>query len=639
MRATIIFIGFLFGFIFSQPALAQKGLHTKSKKAIEYYREADNHRVRMQYQTAEQLIQVAIKKDDKFQEAYMILALIYRATGRIDEAVSQMEFAKSLDEKNSIVLYELAKLYLRQGKYNEVLTTTREYLASSPTYDRRIEDAKKMEATAEFAIHHMNDASLYNPHPLSDTVNAFPTQYFPVVTVDKSAILFTRRFGASMDFDEDLVISYKKDDGQWGFAKSLSRNINTDGNEGTCTLSADGRTLIFTSCFGRPGYGSCDLYVSKKIGDEWTVPVNLGPKINTRAWESQPSLSADGRTLYFVSDRHKGDVGHRDLYVSILDDQDEWTSAKALSEEVNSMGDEVSPFIHPNGVTLYFASNGLMGFGGFDIFRTEKTDTGWTTPVNMGYPLNNSEDQLSLFITSDGEQGYYSHEDIFENQKRSILYEFDVPEETQVKYKTSYVKGHVYDAKTQKPIKAEIELFDLKKVQKISQVKSDSVSGDYLMVLTEGAEYALYVDKKGYLFKSMSFNYEKGTEKPVEVDIFLNPISEGTSVILNNIFFKLDSYELENKSTTELDRLIRFLKINDQIKVEIGGHTDDLGSDEYNKKLSLQRAESVYKYLVSHGIPKAQLRYQGYGKTQPAVPNTSEINRQYNRRIEFKVVK
>ncbi|UII27084.1 OmpA family protein [Fulvivirga maritima] len=634
MKFFTILIGCLFCFLGS--SFAQ--FHTKSKKAIAYYREADNHRVRAQYKAAEELLQQALKKDDEFQEAYMLLALVYQSTGRLEEAEKQMTHAISLDEKNSLVLFELSKLYLRLGKYHEVLETINSYLASSPTNRNRIRDARKIKENAEFAVQNLNDPSLFNPHPLSDTVNAFPTQYFPIVTVDQNAIIFTRRLGASMDYDEDLVISYKQEDGSWGFAKSLSKNINTDGNEGTCTLSADGRTLIFTSCFGRPGYGSCDLYMSKKIGDEWTDPVNLGPKINSRAWESQPSLSADGRTLYFVSNRHTGDVGHRDIYVSHKDENDEWSSPENLGGAINTIGEKISPFIHPNGVTLYFASNGHTGFGGFDIFSSEKTEDGWTPAKNMGFPINNSEDQLSLYITADGTKGYYSHEDLLVDQRRSILYEFDVPADSRVKYKTSYVKGQVFDAKTKAPINAEIQLFDLKRNKKVSQVSSDSISGDYLMVLTEGAQYGLYVEKSGYLYKSLSFNYEEQTEEPVTMDIYLDPINVGMKVVLNNIFFELDSYQLHNTSSTELNRLIDFLSHNSIIRVEISGHTDDSGSKEYNQNLSLKRAESVYNYLIKNGISSKQLSYKGYGQSSPAYPNTSDKNRQLNRRIEFKVV-
>jgi outer membrane protein OmpA-like peptidoglycan-associated protein len=421
---------------------------------------------------------------------------------------------------------------------------------------------------------------------------------------------------------------------------SLSKNINTPLNEGTCTISADGRRLIFTSCSGRDGVGSCDLYESRKVGDVWTTPKNLGRNVNTNEWESQPSLSADGRTLYFVSDRRSG-LGRRDIWISKLDESGTWTRAVNAGKEINSIFDEISPFIHANDKTLYFASNGLPGFGGYDIFFAERDSSTWETPKNIGNVVNDHDDQFSFFITADGQKGYYSHEETLPSGfSRSKIYEVEIPKESQVRFRSNYVKGIIRDKVSREPLSATIELINIEKNTMVSLVESDSVSGEYLMVLTQGAEYALYVNKRGYLFKSYNFNYSAVTDfKPIIIDIDLERAAEGSMAVLNNIFFDVDKYDLKSKSMTELQKLARFMQENPQIRVEVSGHTDNSGQPAYNKQLSERRAFSVYNYLIQQGILKNRLVPVGYGADRPIAGNDSEAGRQQNRRIEFRIIK
>jgi outer membrane protein OmpA-like peptidoglycan-associated protein len=461
------------------------------------------------------------------------------------------------------------------------------------------------------------------------------------LTADQQELIFTRRLGPGGNDDEDLVVSKKISNGSWSMPSSISPNINSELNEGTCAISADGRKLIFTSCVGREGFGSCDLFESTKIGEVWSQPKNLGINVNSAEWESQPSLSADGRTLYFVSDR-RGGLGRRDIWVSTLNEKGQWTKAKNAGKPINTVYDEISPFIHVNNRTLYFASNGLAGFGGYDIFYTERdTSAGWTSPVNMGSPINTHEDQFSLFITADGKKGYYSHEEPRPaGYSVSFIYEIEIPEDQQVKFKSNYVKGIVRDKATKKPLLAKIELINLKGNETESLVESDSLSGKYLMILTQGAEYALYVNKPGYLFKSLNFNYSEVRDfQPITLDIELERVTEGTIAILQNIFFDVDKYELKEKSKTELQKISRFLNDNPTVRVEIGGHTDNVGAIGYNKQLSEKRAQSVYQYLISNGIDAKRLIPKGYGPEKPVSTNETEDGRQANRRIEFKIVR
>jgi outer membrane protein OmpA-like peptidoglycan-associated protein len=625
-------------------AYAQMPLATKSKKAIEFYTEADNYRVRGQFSQAIGLLKQALEKDRNFVEAYYRLGIIYMTLKDFPQAIKHLETGLGLTadiRKQKIFWYDLGESYFTVGEYEKAEKTISEFLKAETQNRQKIDRAKLLMNNIAFARNSKNNASAYKLKPLSDTVNAFVMQYFPVLTADQQELIFTRRMGGGPNDDEDLVISRKNARGRWQEPQSLSKNINTRLNEGTCTISADGRKLIFTSCVGRQGHGSCDLYQSFRVGDEWTEPKNLGPNVNSSEWESQPSLSADGRTLYFVSDR-RGGAGRRDIWMSILNEKGQWTRAKNAGKPINTIYDEISPFIHVNNRVLYFASNGLTGFGGYDIFSSERdTAFAWSPPQNMGSPINNHEDQFSLFITADGKKGYYSHEEARDGgYSTSQIFEIEIPEENQIRYKSNYVKGVVRDKETRRPLAAGIELINLETNETESLITSDSISGAYLIVLTQGAEYALYVNRREYLFQSLNFNYSQVQDyEPIILDIDLEKATEGTTAVLQNIFFDVDKFDLKEKSVTELQKILRFMKENPRIRVEISGHTDNSGAVLYNLQLSEKRAQSVYDYLVTNGIDSRRLQPKGYGPNRPLSDNNSEAGRQKNRRIEFKLIR
>jgi outer membrane protein OmpA-like peptidoglycan-associated protein len=375
------------------------------------------------------------------------------------------------------------------------------------------------------------------------------------------------------------------------------------------------------------------LYESKKEGEQWRRPVSLGPNVNSSFWEAQPSVSADGNELYFVSDR-KGGVGGYDIWYSKKDSLGRWTRAVNVGKPINTKFDEIAPYIHVNNRNLYYASNGLPGFGGFDIYVSEK-DGRWQEPKNMGAPLNDYEDQYSFIVTSDGTNAFYSRE---EGRMKSKIYHTNIPKELQIKSRGNVVKGIVSDNQTKKFIHSEIELFDLKTNQRISAFTSDSLNGRYLTVVPGKSEYAFHVSEPGYLFYSLHFNYEeKDQDQPLVIDIALQPITKNAVTVLNNIFFEFNKFEINPKSFTELDEVVKFLNLNPSIKVEISGHTDNVGNESYNQQLSLKRAQSVVDYFSAKGIAPTRLAQIGYGSKKPIKPNDTEENKQVNRRIEFRI--
>ena len=614
----------------------QLTLSSKSRKAIAYYEEADNYRVRRQFDQAIALLELSIKKDNKFIEAYLRLASIYHATEALNLAKANYQKAIDLapnDIKYANVYLSITEVLITLEEYDYANRNIEKYLSYKQKNQKKNERAMLLRNQAVYAMNYIDKRLPFNPTALNINVNQFAMQYFPIVTADEDKLLYTKRDGNSPYDDEDIMISMKDENGNWGIPESISSNINSALNEGTCAISADGRTLVFTSCQGRKGYGSCDLYISSKNGENWSVPENIGATVNSSAWESQPSLSADGRTLYFVSNR-KGGLGGRDIWMT-KQNQGKWTTPVNLGDKINTRNEEVSPFIHPNNKTLYFASDGLAGFGGFDIYYSElDADKKWTPIQNIGYPINRGTNQMSLIITADGSKGLYSDSG-GKNQHRSIINQFDVPEKIRIKHKSHYVKGLISDRTDNRPLKSQIQLYDLLNNELIGEVSSDSLTGEYLMVLTEGGKYALYAEKEGYVFQSVNFDFKNSKEqKPLIVNIELESISKGAITVLNNVFFEHDSYELSKESLIELDKVSRFIEKN-KVKLEISGYTDNTGTAAYNLDLSRKRAKAVYDYLINNkNIPQNVLIYIGRGQDH----STRSNHKHLSRRIEFKVL-
>ncbi|WP_394355935.1 OmpA family protein [Spirosoma profusum] len=583
----------------------------------------------------------AVKQDPNFLDAHLKLGQLYEFTKRFEPAIAAYRDAIQLqpDSPASAPAYQsLSTILLRLGRYGEALPYLEKYQTLFAPQSAQVKRINRQLANARFGQEAMQHPQNVDPKPISSVLQTTPSQYFPVLTADEQTLVFT---ALKPEGDEDLMAATFNGE-VWSPPVSLSPGINTPENEGTASLSADGRTIVFTACQGRKGFGSCDLYVSHKTGNDWSSPENLGPIVNTRYYESQPALSADGRRLYFISDR-PGGKGQRDIWQSDIGSDGTWAEPVNLGEPVNTAFNEASPFIHANGQSLFFASEGHIGMGGYDLFVADNGASGWSMPTNLGYPINTSEDQASLFVAANGTRAYYS----FEEQKdgisqKSRLYTFDLPETLRERIKSvSYLKGVVEDAKTKKPLSATVELIDLKTNQVVSRVQADAQTGQYTAVLPSGGEYALYVSVPGYLFKSLSFDFTQKTKGDgLSLSVPLEPAAAGSSAneTLNNLFFESGRYDLAEKSRTELDRLAAFLQANPTLNVEISGHTDDKGDATANQTLSQKRAQSIAAYLTKAGIPATRIKAIGYGKSKPVAPNTTDENRRLNRRIEWRVI-
>lgn len=621
-------------------AEAQTKYSSHSKKAIKNYEEAQLLLRQRKFPEAIHKLNVAVVKDPDFIEAHLRLAFSYELLRNLEGQQYHLEQVvriapKSMKYKN--VYYSLGKVYFNQGQYKKSMDMLLRLEQLGIDNPRMQAEVTKLNENISFALKSIQNPLDIHPVPLPAIVNAFPLQYFPVLTADENTIVFTTREGLTFADDENIVVSEKDVSGNWSPPVSISPNINSTFNEGTCTISADGRTLIFTSCEGRKSYGGCDLYISRKTGKEWSVPKNLGPEVNSRSWDSQPALSADGRMLFFVSTRGGG-IGRKDLWKTELGMDGRWRKAINLGASVNTKEDEVSPFLHVNGTTLYFASQGYPGMGGFDLYQTEWKDSTWTTPKNLGYPINTFEDQVSLFVSTNGEKGYYSYEKKdASGRERSLLYKFAFPAESQISNKAIYLTGNIYDQATHQPLGASIKIYRLGEDQPTAVFIADTETGKYYCVLNENQQISLYVEHKGYLFKSESFKISPDSANAMHKDIFMEPIQKGSTVRLNNIFFDLNSAKLNAQSRTELVKMVELLSENPTISITISGHTDDQGTTDYNMKLSEQRAKAVYDFLINLGIAPARLTYKGYGESRPLQEGNDEKSRRINRRIEFSV--
>lgn len=418
-------------------------------------------------------------------------------------------------------------------------------------------------------------------------------------------------------------------------------------NEGAGTLSPDGRFIVFTKCAlmdndygqGLKGMGSCDLFISRRIGERWTTPENLGPPLNSRQWESQPSLGSDGRTLYFVRAMQARDgLKSMDIMRSVLGEDGNFSDPVALGPTINTPFQEESVQIHPDGRTLYFSSDGHPGMGGLDIFVSRMDREGnWGKAENLGYPVNTGGDENSVLVGADGELAFFAS-DRPGGYGDLDLYSFELPEAARA-VPVSYVTGRVSDIVTGRSVEADVQMYDLATGDLATAAYSDPKSGEFLVCLPEGRDYALNATAEGYLFFSANYNIAKNTvDKPFNLDVKLSPLTAGSTITLRNIFFNTASAELLPASNLELDKLLRLMKANPTLRIEVGGHTDNVGADADNQKLSEERAVAVSKFLTGYGIEADRVVSAGFGETRPVASNDTEEGRALNRRTEIKVL-
>ena len=516
---------------------------------------------------------------------------------------------------------------------------------------------------------------------LGRKINSESWDYGPSINAEETIMIFTtRRQDGNLNdnvfddnfFYEDIFIS-KKVNGDWSYAKNIGNVVNTKYHDSNLGFSPDGKTLYIYS-----DEGNGDIYYTNLLSeDTWSIPESLSENINSSGYnEKSVSQSADGSILLFASNR-PGGYGGFDIYYSIKNKKDEWGPSKNIGDIINTDMDEDGCFLQFDGKTLYFSSTGHDGMGGFDIYKTEYDSAGgvWSTPENLGYPLNTPDDDIYFVMSKDGKTGYYAsvredgmgYNDIYRvtiadasggvNKKEVAVKENSVDneeKETKKEVKEVEVKEpvkevekakapvtlqvRVIDAKTNEVIEARIEL----KRQGDNLVvpvdsKKDGIY-NYVILADQPQEYMLSAQKEGYIFVNKKVRIPAAAEQPrtVRESLSMKQPEAGSTKVLRNIFFDFGKASFTDGSYDELNKLVAFMKQNKDVAVEIAGHTDNIGTSAYNKKLSQLRANRVVAYLTDKGIDRRRLTAVGYGETRPIVSNDDEVmGREINRRVEF----
>lgn len=626
-------------------ALAQdKSLSSKNKRAVKEYNKGVEAFKAREDADAETCFLQALIYDPKFVEPCIMLGTLYEGQRRWNKAIEFYEKSIAIDKDFFPNTYMIvATLQHKTGLYEDALRNYTAYLQVKNLNPGPKQQAEIGIKSCNFAIEQKNNPKPFKPVALGKGVNTQHSEYLPALTADEETVIFTRLIPATGDEygpskQEDFYMS-KKVNGQWKTAVPLSKRLNSPLNEGAHCISPDGQILYFTACNREAGKGQCDIYMSKMRDGDWDYPVNI-QELNTAEWESQPSITPDGRTMYFASGRYKKNY---DLFVSTFNDSTGlWGEPKRLPDNINTTGVEQTPFIHQDGTTLYFTSEGHLGMGGQDIFYAKKlTDSTWSDPVNIGFPINTYADEACLHVSASGQTAYFASGDleIEKGEAYNIdIYSFELyPEARPIP--VTYFKGIVSDALTGIALKAAFELTDLSTGRIVARSNSDE-NGSFLICIPTGRQYMLNVSSDKHLFYSENFNLTevRTSTDPYIKNVEMQPLSTGGTVVLNNIFFDTDKADLKPESYIELEKLYTLLVKNPTMKIEISGHTDNTGAKQHNMVLSENRAKAVVTYLTGKGIAANRMTYKGYGDTSPITTNETPEGRAQNRRTELKII-
>ena len=520
-------------------------------KAVEFYQQSSDKK-------AKDLAEQALRQDATFIKPYLLLGQLSENEQNLEQAIAfYLKGLANNDTKNIWGYWKVGMLEFQQGNYSEAQTHLQHFLSFDSQSKKHVKSANSLLANCLFALEALQNPVPFQPENMGEKINSKWEEYLPSISADGSYLVFTRRGPHQENIvSEDFFFSTFKD-GEWSVSETLGQSLNTFGNEGAQCLSSDGKILFFTACDREDGFGRCDIYVSFLGAEGWSLAQNIGPSINSPHWESQPSISPDGKDLYFVSNR-PGGQGKMDIWKSTLTSQGSFGEPINLGKTINTANDEMSPFIHMDNQTLYFASNGHVGMGDFDLFLSRRTDAleKWANPENLGYPINTCEVENSLIVASDGQTAYFASDKSGYGQKD--IFWFELPE----------------------------------------SVQPNQVDG-------------------------------------LELDIIRQ--DSGAEIILENVHFAHNSYELDKSSFEELDKLITYLRKYPEVNIVIEGHTDNVGDEAANQLLSENRAKAVYNYVVDAFIEKERLDYIGYGERKPIVANTTKEGRAQNRRTSFRI--
>ncbi len=620
---------FILFFLISNHSFCQSNFLSNNKKANKLYYEGVSFSKIGEFEFALDKYNKSIKSDPNFALPYINIAKIYKKKGNYYEAISVYKniLNNKLNYDRDRLNYMIGELYFFLGKYR-----------LSKPYISKIENPILMDRSDKyldninFSLKNLKDSILVVPE-LVESLDVFFLKYFPFYDEKDDILYFTAREGTSLYDDENLYyVKQLSDKNSWGDIMKISKTINSENNEGSISFSTDRKTMIFSFCTSSFKGQSCDLYFSKKNNGIWVNPKKLNDNINSEYWESHPSLSSDGNYLFFSSNR-PGGFGGKDIWMSKKNGNN-WGQAKNLGDSVNTMNNEIAPFLHENMIDFYFSSNGRKSFGGYDIYHGLFDKNFIKNISNFGYPINNHFNQSSINVSEDGKTIFYTNEEYIDEKVKSSQIYYAALESSILNHDSFYFSGKVLDRKTGKQIPWRIEIKNFLTDQ-VDKFFSKTQNEEFNVLLNRDVKYEIYVRSEGYNYNVFSFD-EKTTNSQ---NIYLEPLSLGLKLEVKNIYFDLDDDQLYEESKSQLDILANWLITNPSVKLEISGHTDDSGTDEYNMDLSRRRAFNVYKYITdNYDYGSEKITFIGYGNKKPIYTGVDVDRKKENRRIEFKII-
>lgn len=589
-----------------------------------------------------EILDELIEDNGEVARLYFVRSLAHGKRKAYAAAASDVDTGLRYDPDNVLAYKELGRLQALANNYQASYLAYQKYQERSP--GRQREEARRLVELSKFRAELVANPVPFTPTPMGPGVNtAQHLEYFPSFSVDRRRLIFTRRIGSN----EDFYFSERDTSGQWDDARPVP-GINTGFNEGAQTITADGNYMVYTSCDQPGSRGGCDLFYATRRGGQWSPGRPLPGGVNSRDYEAQPSISSNGKLLFFSSKRGGG-KGGADLYVSIRLPGGDWASPTPIAA-LNTKGNERYPFWAADGRTLYFTSDGYDGMGGEDLFAARVLpDNTWGEPQNLGYPINTAEDETNLFVDLDGRTAYFSKGRPHPETGRYDvdIFQFDLPEAARA-VPATYVSARVTDAETGQPVVADVVLRPLDDSSAVS-VEATDAQGRFLTVLPAGKDYGMTVEAEGYLFYADQFALSQGftQTKPYELTIELMPVDdldvmvetreEDNSTAFKNVLFATGSAELVAASTREIDGLAKVLLGRPDLSVTIAGHTDNVGGQAANLDLSERRAAAVRDYLVESGVDAGRISTVGYGEDRPVETNETPAGRAANRRTTFRL--
>lgn len=623
--------------LFTQTVMAQqKSLcpPTNSKKAEKYFEQAkDAKKDRKPFSDIKELCEKALEEDSAYSDVLKLMGdAAWQSRNDKTMAKAYEKLLEICPDASADAHYRLANFYYGEKEYSKAITFFESFLDFNKVKEENARDASQKITRARL----MMSPVPFQPVPLKNISTVDP-EYLAIISPDQDICFFTRRFEEQKKGSlfpssvEKFMVSYRKDQGfDKGEVMPPPFNKSGSNNEGGASITIDNKHLYFTVNKN----GNFDIYTSDEVNGVWSEPRSVGAEINhPDRWDSQPCIAADGKTLYFVSIRDSV-TQTSDIYVSRKDAGGKWSPMKSIGAPINTEGSEKTPFIHPDNKTFYFSSDALPGMGGYDIYMCKmQPDGNWGAPVNLGYPINTEGNELGFFVSTDGKKGYFAS-DILKGNGGYDIFEFDLPAKVRPD-RVLFIKGDLKDENNEVPLAAKIELKNAI-TQQQADIVYDSTSGKYASVVLFDEDYILTVKKQGYAYTSSYFSKNDTlNDEPKKVDLQLKKTEVGSSYRLNNILFNTESSSLTQQDQNIISDFAKYLQENPGIKLALHGHTDNIGDQAANMKLSEDRAKSVLEFLVSKGIKRDRLSFKGFGSTKPVADNSSPEGRSLNRRTEF----